>query len=100
MLFKLVLRINRTNLIKYQVKYENLSSVESRDYREGVLLAQQLHFCSERAEHEMCSSLRKEVFFFFLHCVGMTESSAVINTKHSVKVTKDSRRVGLDSVPE
>lgn len=100
MLFRLVLRINRANLIKYQVRYESLSSVESRDYREQILLTEQLNFynqCSERAEHEMYSSCSKMFwFFFFLHTVGMTESSAGINIKISVKITKESRRIALD----
>lgn len=76
MLFRLALRINRANLIKYQVRYENLSSVESRDYREQILLTEQLNFynkCSETAEHEMYSSCSKMYsscskmlgFFFF-----------------------------------
>lgn len=45
MLFRFVLRINRINLIKYQVKYENVSSVESRDYREHVPVSRPAQRC-------------------------------------------------------
>lgn len=58
------LRINRTHLIEYLVKYENLSSGESRDYRECVLLAEQLCFCSQCSEQSMKHTVHPIIGFF------------------------------------